>query len=178
MIRPKSWHVAGIVLLAVAPVHAASQRRVGDVLAYALPIGTLGFEFARGEYQGAWQFTESFGVAAAATEGLARVTHVERPDHSNFRSFPSGHATAAFAPATYVHRRYGFAYAWPLYAAAVYVGHTRVAAHRHRWADVAGSAAVSGAASWWLVDPAPNRRIALVPDIGRRHVGVQFFATW
>ncbi|HEX6019677.1 MAG TPA: phosphatase PAP2 family protein [Burkholderiaceae bacterium] len=130
-----------------------ATREAGDVLSVAMPVATLGVELWRGERTGALQFTESFVVTVAATELLKRTTHVERPDGTNDQSFPSGHASRAFASATYVHRRYGWQHAWPLYGLATYVGYTRVASDRHRWADVAGSAAVAALSSWWLVDP-------------------------
>ncbi|HSN33759.1 MAG TPA: phosphatase PAP2 family protein [Ideonella sp.] len=142
------------------------ERRAGDVLSYVLPAATLGAELWRGDRRGAWQFAESFAVTVTATEVLQRTTGIERPDHSNDRSFPSGHAARAFAAATYVHRRYGFDSAWPLYALATYVGYTRVQADRHRWADVAGAAGVAAASSWWLVErkrDEPQAALMLAP---------------
>ena len=144
--------------LAVLPCGALAstdgERQAGDVLATAMPLTTLGVELWRHEWTGAKQFAESFVVTVAATEVLKRTTHVERPDGSNDESFPSGHAARAFSSATYVHRRYGFQDAWPLYALATYVGYTRVESNRHTWADVAGAAGIAALSSWWLVDPA------------------------
>ncbi len=144
-------------LLALAPLAGLAaddaERRAGDVLSYALPLGTLGAELWRGDRSGALQLARSFAVTVAASEGLKRSTHVERPDHTNDESFPSGHASRAFAAAAYMHRRHGIGEAWPLYALATYVGYTRVQAGRHRWADVAGSAGLALASSWWLVSP-------------------------
>jgi len=161
-------HAASILvaaLLALPGGAAASEgeRRAGDVLSYALPAATLGVEWWRGDRTGAIQFSESFVATLAVTEVLKRSTGVERPDGSNDQSFPSGHAARAFAAATYVHRRHGFQTAWPLYAIATYVGYTRVQAKRHRWADVVGAAALSGAMSWWLVsaDDRPRASVAL-----------------
>ena len=164
--------------LAAASAHADAQRRAGDVLRYALPLGTLGVELWRGEREGAWQYSKALVVTLAATEALQRTTHVERPDHSNDHGFPSGHASSAFSSATYVHRRYGLDHAWPLYAAAVYVGYTRVHADRHSWGAVAGSAAVSAAATWWLVKPAGDRGVAVLPQIGPHGVRVEGAARW
>lgn len=139
-------------------------RRAGDVLSFALPAATLGVELWRGDRAGSLQFAESLAVTLAATEVLKRSTGVERPDRSNDNSFPSGHAARAFAAATYVHRRHGIESAWPLYAAALYVGHTRVQAERHRWGDVAGAAFVAAASSWWIVEPiGPAPRLTLMP---------------
>lgn len=145
------------LVLATLPLAAwaggDAERRAGDALSYALPLATLGTELWRGERGGALQLAGSFALTVAATEVLKRSTHVERPDRTNDESFPSGHASRAFAAAAYVHRRYGMAEAWPLYALATYVGYTRVQAGRHRWADIAGSAGLAVASSWWLVTP-------------------------
>lgn len=164
--------------LAALPSQAQSEREAGDFLATAMPLATLGIELVRGEREGAWQYTLSFTVSVVATEALKRVTHVERPDGSNDQSFPSGHAVRAFSSATYVHRRYGFDAAWPLYLAATYVGYTRVAAQRHTWADVAGAAAVSAASTWWLVEPKQQTAVVALPEFGRGRIGIQLHAQW
>ena len=170
---------SGIALLSAAALTAGSgiaradsdaQRQAGDALATAMPLATLGVELWREEYTGAKQFAASFVVTVAATEVLKRTTHIERPDGSNDESFPSGHAARAFASATYVHRRYGFGDAWPLYLMATYVGYTRVASDRHRWSDVAGAAGVAALSSWWLVDPKQGVGVSL----GRRSIAL----TW
>ncbi|RYH69278.1 MAG: hypothetical protein EON54_02530 [Alcaligenaceae bacterium] len=72
-----------------------SQRQVGDFLATAKPLATLGTELHRGDKEGAWQFALTFAVSTATTDVLGRLTHVERPDGSNDNSFPSGHAHAS-----------------------------------------------------------------------------------
>lgn len=109
---------------------------------------------------------------------LKRTTHVERPDRSNDESFPSGHASRAFSAATYMHRRHGFESAWPLYLAATYVGYTRVHEGRHRWGDIVGSAAVSAAATWWLVDPKDDGRVSVVPMFSPHGAAVVVNAAW
>ena len=160
------WQAPALLLVLPLLAHAGNdaERRAGDVLSYALPVATLGTELWRGDRQGAWQFAESFVVTVTATELLQRTTGVERPDHSNDRSFPSGHAARAFAAATYVHRRHGLESAWPLYALATYVGYTRVQANRHRWADIAGAAGVAALSSGWLVDRR-GERATLAVDV-------------
>ena len=154
------------------------HRRAGDVLRFAMPAGVVAYELWRGDTQGAWQFGKSWAVTLGATEALKRTTHVERPDRSNDESFPSGHASHAFAAATYMHRRHGIEEAWPWYAAATYVGWTRVHANRHRWSDVAGSALLAGASSWWLVEPAGTRSVSVIPIVGPDLIAVQVHARW
>ena len=160
-------------------LHAQGSRHLGDALSYALPAATLAAELARGDREGAWQFATSLTLTLAATEVLKQSIRAERPDGLDDDSFPSGHAARAFSAATYVHRRHGFGYAAPMYLAASWVGHTRVQADRHRWGDVVASAAIAGAATWWLVDPArPAPAVAIVPVIERRYVGAELRASW
>jgi membrane-associated phospholipid phosphatase len=166
------------LLVAIDATLAQSQRRSGDVLATAMPVATLGTELFRGDREGAWQYTLTFVASSAGTELLKRTIHVERPDGSNDESFPSGHAARAFSAAAYVRRRHGWDAAWPMYVAALYVGHTRVAAHRHRWGDVAGAALLSEAAARWLVDPSADAKVVVTPALDRRYVGVQIDARW
>lgn len=154
--RATVWHWLAAAALACPALPAAgqiSERRLGDTLSFALPATTLGRELWRGDGAGAGQFTRSFAVTLAATELLKRSTAVERPDHSDTLTFPSGHASRAFAAATFVHRRHGLSSAWALYALATYVGYTRVQAQRHSWVDVLGSAGVAAASSWLLAKP-------------------------
>ncbi|MDM0049298.1 phosphatase PAP2 family protein [Variovorax sp. J22R115] len=153
-----------------------SQRQLGDFLATAIPLATLGTELYRGDKDGAWQYAMTFAVSAATTDVLGRLTHVERPDGSNDNSFPSGHAARVFSSAAYVRRRHGFDVAWPLYLAGLYVGYTRVAADRHRWGDIAGAALVSELSAWWLVEP--ESKVVVMPAVGHRYVGVHIAARW
>ncbi|HEY2928281.1 phosphatase PAP2 family protein [Piscinibacter sp.] len=171
--------LATACLIGSAPALADPQSEAGDVLRWALPLGTLTAELARGEGQGARQFAAAYVATVGATEILKRTVRAERPDRSNERSFPSGHAAPAFSAATYVHRRYGADAAWPLYAAAVYVGYTRVAAERHRWIDVAGSAALAATMSWWLVERRSANRLPVVTAMPERpRVDLQFQLRW
>jgi membrane-associated phospholipid phosphatase len=74
-------------------------------------------------------------------EGLKRATRVPRPDTGTRDSFPSGHATAAFAVATIqAANRPREAPLWYLGAAAI--AQSRVSLNRHRVSDVLAGAAL------------------------------------
>jgi membrane-associated phospholipid phosphatase len=60
----------------------------------------------------------------------------DRPDGSNDKSFPSGHAASAFATATVLHRHYGWKVGLPAYAVGGYVSLARMAWNRHHASDV------------------------------------------
>lgn len=97
-------------------------------------------------------------VAYGFKSGLKAVIKEERPDHSDNKSFPSGHTAMAFAAARSIDKEFRRESIWiPIagYAAATAVGIERVASDRHHWYDVlAGTALGFGSAelTWWLSD--------------------------
>lgn len=100
----------------------------------------------------------SVGVAYAGKTVLKALIKEERPDHSDNKSFPSGHASMAFAAARSIDKEFRKDNIWiPIagYTAATAVAVERVARDRHHWYDVvAGGAVGIGAAelTWWLSD--------------------------
>lgn len=108
------------------------------------------------------RFLFNTGASAVVAFGgktlLKNMIKEERPDHSDNKSFPSGHAAIAFAAARSIDKEFRRDNIWiPIagYAAATAVGIERIASKRHYWYDVAAGAAVGiGAAelTWWLSD--------------------------
>jgi hypothetical protein len=100
----------------------------------------------------------SVGVAFGAKTVLKSIVKEERPDHSDNKSFPSGHAAMAFAAARSLDKEFRKESIWiPIagYAAATAIGVERVASDRHHWYDVVAGAAVgvgSAELTWWLSD--------------------------
>ena len=100
----------------------------------------------------------SVGVAYGVKTALKAMVKEERPDHSDNQSFPSGHATMAFAAARSIDKEFRSESIWiPIagYAAATAVGVERVASDRHHWYDVVAGAALgvcSAELTWWLSD--------------------------
>jgi membrane-associated phospholipid phosphatase len=84
---------------------------------------------------------DSLGTSVAIAELLKDVTHEERPDSTAHDSFPSGHATAAFAVATVESRFYPSQTPyWFLGAAAIST--SRLQLNRHHLQDVLAGAAL------------------------------------
>src|SRR5262249_14242135 len=73
---------------------------------------------------------------------LKMATDRERPDGSDHRSFPSGHAAATFAAATVLERHLGWKKAALAYVIASYVAASRLHDNVHFLSDVAFGAAV------------------------------------
>lgn len=86
---------------------------------------------------------------------LKSVTKENRPDGSNFRSFPSSHTAQAFLAATFLSTEYKDRYPWVPYASytvAATVGAMRIANNKHYINDVlfgAGFGILSQKLSYW-----------------------------
>ena len=84
---------------------------------------------------------DSLIVSTLFSEALKRITHERRPDGGNTQSFPSGHATAAFAVAT-MESHYHPKQAILWYAGATVIAASRVKLRRHYTHDVIAGAAL------------------------------------
>lgn len=73
-----------------------------------------------------------YGGALAIVETVKTITHKERPDHSDFLSFPSGHTAVASAG-------WSLGFSIPLGA---FVGEERIRMRKHDIWDVLGGAGV------------------------------------
>ncbi len=87
---------------------------------------------------------------------LKKITHEERPDHTSFNSFPSGHTATAFSGAELLYREYKDVSVWygvSGYVVATGVGIFRMYNNRHWLTDVvagAGIGILSTKAAYWL----------------------------
>lgn len=94
------------------------------------------------------------------TLAIKEVVRRERPDHSDHLSFPSGHASNAFACAAVWAEQYGLKGAIPGYLAAGLVAGSRLALKKHHLSDIVGGATLGfivgkSVARW---DAKPSRK--------------------
>lgn len=80
--------------------------------------------------------TGAFLVNAMAVYSLKYLTGRERPDGSNNRSFPSGHAANGFLMASLIEKRYGMKTGIPFYGLAGIIALSRLQHEKHYAADV------------------------------------------
>jgi membrane-associated phospholipid phosphatase len=75
-------------------------------------------------------------VSQVFTQAVKFTVQRERPDASNHQSFPSGHASSAFATAGVLQRHYGWKAGVPAYAVGSYVALARMSWNKHHASDV------------------------------------------
>lgn len=158
-----------VCLPSLAQEPVLSQRRKdirtsGDVAAGLLPVAaaTAGLleKDPTGLKQAALACAGTFGV----TYLLKKAVHKDRPDHSGDDSFPSRHTAMAFTLATFLQQRYGWQWGVPAYAAATYIGWTRLYGKKHDGWDVAAGAAIgTGCALLFTRRKCHDTRLTLAP---------------
>ena len=133
-----------LAIFGVLPAEAKSTvETAGTVVAITLPAIAGGLTLAKRDWTGTAQFFVTTALPFGTAYGLKHLLREQRPDHSDFHSFPSDTSALAFAPAQFLWQRYGWQYGLPAYGAAAFVGWSRVDAKRHHWWDVAASAGIS-----------------------------------
>ena len=81
-------------------------------------------------------YLEANLITAAFTQLFKATVGRVRPDGSNDHSFPSGHASATMASARVLQMRFGWWVGAPAYAAATFVGLSRIQGKKHYPSDV------------------------------------------
>jgi membrane-associated phospholipid phosphatase len=130
--------------------NAKTTETAGTAIAIALPIAAGGLTLYKDDLKGTAQLAVSTILTVGTVYGLKHIVHECRPfaepcarGGNNWDSFPSDTSALAFAPAQFLWQRYGWEYGLPAYAAATFVGWSRVDAKKHHWYDVATSFGVS-----------------------------------
>jgi membrane-associated phospholipid phosphatase len=141
----------------------------GNILFLAAAVGLPLIEDGPQGRDHALRTADALGTSVLLTTGLKALTRVKRPDSNARDSFPSGHATAAFAVATTesaFHPRQA-----PLwFLGAALISQSRVRLRRHTEADV-----IAGAAVGYLtarLELSQRRGLILSPLIQPRSQGV------
>ncbi|WP_373055794.1 phosphatase PAP2 family protein [Zunongwangia sp. H14] len=128
-------------------------KTAGDVLAYAIPATTFVSTLILKDKEGTWQMTKGFLLNEAVTLGLKFALNKPRPFHGGDKAFPSGHTSATFQSAAFIHGRYGFKYSIPAYALAGFTAFSRINAQKHDGYDILAGAVVGIGSSLIFTTP-------------------------
>ena len=134
---------AAALLLATAPAMADTTETAGTAVAIALPLAAAGVAI----YKRDWNGVVDLGLTTLATlgtaEALKHIVREQRPDGSDFQSFPSATSALASSGSSFLWARYGWQYGLPAFAASSFVSYSRVEAKKHHWYDTAASTVLS-----------------------------------
>jgi membrane-associated phospholipid phosphatase len=168
--------LASLALLSAAcasPAAALSDRgwdQASSIGRTALIVSALGLPAVKGDWKGEGQAALSTAGAYGLTAILKHAIPEQRPDHSNDRSFPSGHTSVSFAAAATLEKRYGWQVGIPAHVVAAFVGVARVQANKHFVHDVIAGAAL-GEATGWLLTSRHDGNVQWLPYADRHGAG-------
>lgn len=143
-----------------------TTEKAGDVIQILLPAAAFAATLILDDKEGRPQFYKSFFVNLAVTHGLKYAINKPRPEGAGTDSFPSGHTSASFQGATFIHKRYGLKYGIPAYIGASFVGWSRVDAKKHYTVDVLAGAAIGILSSCYFTTPYKDITMTPVADNG------------
>ena len=165
------------ILLTLAPqAKAASDIEVaGDVLQILIPSIAYGTTLYLDDDEGEMQMYKSFFTTVGITQALKYGVNRKRPNGGD-HSFPSGHTSAAFQGAGFIHARYGWKYAIPAYIGASFVGYSRVYANKHFPSDVWAGAIIGTLSSFYFATP--YKGVNIQPTANNGEYGLQVSTSW
>jgi membrane-associated phospholipid phosphatase len=160
------------VALAESPARQASDfaSGTGNIIFLAAGVGLPLLSDGHNGRNHSLRALDALGTSVIISEGLKNLVREKRPDSNAHDSFPSGHATAAFAVASVEGSLHPHeAPFW--YLGAALISASRVRLHRHTVGDViAGTLLGLGTAQIELAQP---HGLILSPFISRDGIGLQ-----
>lgn len=125
-------------------------------------------------------------IMAAIVFPVKKLTGIQRPDSSDFLSFPSGHAAQAFVAASIIHKEFRYKSQWygiGAYAIATSVGLFRMINNKHWESDVFAGAGVGILSAHIAYLTHKNRwgrkcNMTFIPTYRNRTLGIGFLANF
>ena len=153
------------------PDHKAALFASGDgnLVYLAAGVGLPLLSDGRYGTRHALRVADALGTSVLLSEAIKLAVKEKRPDSNAHDSFPSGHATAAFAVATMESDLHPHQAAF-WYIGATLISYSRVRLHRHTVGDVVAGAALGAGTA--RVEVAQPRGLILAPFIMRGGLGM------
>jgi membrane-associated phospholipid phosphatase len=168
----RGWIVSILFFLSILqPLKADLIEKSGDLLLVALPLSAYLYSYYQDDREGQIELGKSLIVTTLSTYFLKYVTHEQRPNKENDRSFPSGHSAITMSSAVYLHKRYGLDQALPAYIGAAFTGYSRVRSNNHYTHDVLAGALLGGVVSYYFTHDFAKVKIKPIFDLDRVGLG-------
>lgn len=139
--------------------------KIGDVVQIVIPVSAYATTLIIDDKEGEYSFYKSFASTFATTQTLKYTVREERPNGADNLSFPSGHTSASFQGAAFIHFRYGLKYAIVPYLGAAFVGYSRVVSDHHYTHDVVAGALIGTFFPWYFTKPYKVNDVTIEPVV-------------
>jgi membrane-associated phospholipid phosphatase len=126
---------------------------LGTGVAIALPVVAGGIALFKHDRVGLAQLAVEGIFTIGTVYALKNIVREERPDGSDFHSFPSETTAVAASGSSFLFGRYGWEYGLPAEAATAFVSFSRVEARQHHWYDTLASSAIAAGYGYVLTTP-------------------------
>jgi len=167
------------IIISTGPSFAGDGvKTAGDIGQLLLPATAYSLTFSRHDRKGRKMFYKSYFSSLALGYALKYSIDDNRPNGSKSEtSFISAHTVSAFSGAAFLQRRYGWKWGAPAYAAASFVGWSRIHSNAHDSDDVFRGAAIGIAGAYLFTRHIGNNWV-MTPIIGSNVVGISFSKQW
>jgi membrane-associated phospholipid phosphatase len=132
-------------------------ENLGTGVAIALPLVAGGIAYYKKDKVGIAQLVVESALTMGTAYALKNIVREQRPDGSDYHSFPSETTAAAASGSAFLWRRYGWEYGLPATVATQFVSYSRVQAHQHRWYDTLASSGIAAGYAYVLGTPFKRR---------------------
>jgi membrane-associated phospholipid phosphatase len=179
VVLPLTAAQAGSVNLKPLTSTEKNIETLGTGVAIAMPLIAGGISYYKHDTMGLAQLTVETVLTVGTAYALKQIVKEERPDGSDFRSFPSATTALSASGSSYLWGRYGWQYGLPAFFATQFVSYSRVQARQHHWYDTLASSAISAGYGYVLTTPfkrQPNIKtsLAATPDGASFHLSYDF----
>jgi len=142
---------------------------LGTGVAIALPLVAGGIAYYKKDKVGIAQLLVESALTVGTAYALKNIVREQRPDGSDYHSFPSETTALAASGSAFLWRRYGWEYGLPASVMTQFVSYSRIQAHQHRWYDTLASSGIAAGYAYAVGTPFHERyhvRTSLEPVPG------------
>jgi len=130
---------------------------IGTGVAIALPLVAGGIAYFKKDNVGIAQLLVESALTVGTAYALKSFVREQRPNGSDYKSFPSETTALAASGSSFLWHRYGWEYGLPAFAMTEFVSYSRVQARQHHWYDTLASSGIAAGYAWAVGTPFKRR---------------------
>jgi membrane-associated phospholipid phosphatase len=136
-----------------------------DILMFVTPASGFITTLALKDFEGTKQLILGGATSIATSYLLKYIVEKQRPDGSDYHSFPSNHTAMSAQGASFIAQRYGWKYSIPAYIVTGYIAWGRVYTKRHDTWDVLAGAAIGIGSTYIFTRPFSKKHNLVISPV-------------